>query len=311
MKTMLLIISCALSLVLLSGRVVEGALAPQEILQLERVQKFVFTPPAHDFGYSIGDVLVMTSKIVTPSRVSLDERSLPAGTKRINEWLELSVSLESANDGITNTYTIGYRYQIFFPPRSVERIEIPEYPLSFQDGKESFKVFVPSYSFLISPINKKNLTLDIAPDAKIIFPSLVLFMSASGLFLFSFTALLLLFVLPRMRYVKAFRTQSPFAVLGEKIHAAETAEEALLAIHGTLDAFAGHTCFADNMRQFLEDHPAFSGVEKELRDFFRISNGIFFAETGEYARGTMSLPVKEKLEALGRALYQASWKEAK
>jgi mxaA protein len=256
--------------------------------------------PDRDVGYVVGDILKRTVILDVKKPYTLVETSLPiVGYEHRYQGqisgIELTgISSAQANHSDSTTYTVDLSYQVFTTGKvakpAILRPEIFKFK-SAQKG-EVRQYQIPSFSFRISPLSvfgqvkvqdemsplRPPLLLDAASEKiklKILLG--ILGVALIGLlYIFGMRAWL-----PRMGapFARAFRD------IRKLPDSTEGLQQAVVRVHKSLNATAGHSLFNDNLDQFIRQKPAFKPVRAEIERFFGLSRQVFFEPQAAHEAG--------------------------
>lgn len=262
------------------------------------------------FGYFIGDKLERVFELGTGPGEELDLSSIPRPGP-LNYWLELASSnVESEADGDGTLYKLTLVYQTFYAPLDPRKLTIPGFTLTIKNAQATREVQVRDFGFITSPIRQlfaaasqsSGSAVEVQPDA--VAPRLVTGTERTALLISTATALLSLVGLAWHNAWWPFhkRPQRPFTDAARFIRSnAETLSgprgyrAALLKLHRAFDLAAGRRVLADDVAQFLSEHPEFAPYGDEVRKLFASSRRAFFANEVEQARAQMPLPALAEL----------------
>jgi mxaA protein len=243
------------------------------------------------FGYFVGDVLHTEVDITVDPDADLVPASVPAPGP-LNSWIDLTGSrFEKASAGGAKLYRLYFDYQNFYPSLDSRYLDIPSFPISFTEAGKTITAQVPQWSFLISSLR------EVLPEAKAsgadymqpdVIPPLfdldrdriafLIFLAASSVW-----CSLLAYHLAWWPF--GARAKRPFSEASRRVRRLLNARrdssgyrDALLTLHRAIDATAGHAVFAEDLPEFLDEAPAFSGLQGEFNLFFRSSRQTFFAD---------------------------------
>lgn len=271
------------------------------------------------FGYVIGDTIAHRVEVELEAPYRLDPASLPQ-PRPLDYWLELKdVRIEDHESrGALRRYTLDLVYQTFYAPLEPKRLDIPGLTLSAADGEHRATIAVPAWSFLMSPLREVVATgggpaMALRPDLP---PRPIpVARTVNALAASSTLALLTLAALAWRMGWWPFnrRTARPFALAARTVRTAlgrpspattssAAYRGALLALHRAFDATAGKGLFAEDLPSFFDTHPAFRGVEAEVRRLFAASRRVFFGgdEDGDDLPPAELLSLSRRLRAVER-----------
>lgn len=273
------------------------------------------------FGYFLGDTIRREVFLRVGPGETLDIASVPRPGP-LNYWLELSAAgVTTGSEGDDTLYRLSLAYQTFYAPLDPRRLTIPAFKLKLS-GAQDAEVTVPEFSFLTSPIRQlftdKGQSSDTAvalrpdrPAPRLPTGSERTLMLASAAVAFAALVGLAwhnawwpLHRRPARPFTEAaryLRTQ------GARLEGASGYRVALLKLHRAFDFAAGHRVLADDVAEFLHQHPEFAPYRADVERLFASSRQAFFASDVDYARSAMPLPALTELSArLGAAERRAT-----
>ena len=273
------------------------------------------------FGYFLGDAIRREVVLRVGPGETLDMASLPRPGP-LNYWLELSAAdLTTSSEGDDTLYRLSLTYQTFYAPLDTRRLSIPAFKLKL-NGAQGAEVTVPEFGFVMSPIRQlfaeKGQSSDTATKPRPDRPAprlptgrerTLMLASATA----AFAALVGLAwhnawwpfhrrpARPFTEAARYLRTQ------GARLEGASGYRIALLKLHRAFDLAAGQRVLADDISEFLQQHPEFAPYRADVARLFASSRQAFFANDVENARSAMPLPALTQLTArLGAAERRAA-----
>lgn len=251
----------------------------------EPAQLLVRTVEPRAFGIRVGDVVERQVIIDIPSRLTLDEESLPRVGPQ-GPVLELrSLSRRVARTSTGRQLTLQLRYQVFAAPVAVRSYELPKLQLRFNGVPRGDDLRVDPWPLVVSALATEEaspreglgeLRPDIAPPLRDTAPERAVLgaCAAAALLLASYLALVY-FGLPwwglRHRpFTQAFKAVQRLA--------ADDGRDACRALHAAFDQTAGRTLFAEAVDGFVVQAPRFAVLKDDIRTFFARSQAAFFAD---------------------------------
>lgn len=250
--------------------------------------------PKRDAGYVVGDVLDRTVIVTIKAPYELVKESLPiVGYEHRYRGqisgIELTkIQHEENKKSNAVEHTLHLSYQVFTTGKVAKPAALRAEILKIRNTKtkDVVQLRVPSFSFRISPLSvfgQVKLREEMSPftppllldDAKeqrnVKLLSVVLGIALLGLlYIFGVHAWL-----PRMGapFARAYRDirQLPDTPEGHK--------QAVSRIHQALNKTANTTVFSNTLSGLLDKKPAFAPAQKEIEQFFNLSNQVFFAES--------------------------------
>jgi mxaA protein len=273
------------------------------------------------FGYFLGDAIHREVVLRVGPGDTLDMASIPRPGP-LNYWLELSAAdLTTSSEGDDTLYRLSLTYQTFYAPLDPRRLVIPAFKLKLS-GAQDAEVTVPEFSFLTSPIRQlftdKGQSSDTAvalrPDRPA--PRLP---TGRERTLMLVSAAVAFAALAGLAWHNAWwpfhwRPARPFTEAarylrthGARLQGAGGYRAALLKLHRAFDLAAGQRVLADDVAEFLQQHPEFAPYRTDVERLFASSRQAFFANDVENARSAMPLPALTELSArLGAAERRAA-----
>ena len=289
-----------------------GALARAPVLSVSDTRAF---------GYFIGDAIHREVVLRLAPGDVLDTASLPRPGP-LNYWLELSsADLSTSSEGDDTLYRLSLVYQTFYAPLDTRALVIPAFKLKVT-GAQGSEVNVPAFSFLMSPIRQlftdKGQSSDSVTKLR---PDRPAPREATGRerTLMLVSGLFALAALTGLAWHNAWwpfhrRPARPFTdaarflrTNGSRLQGAGGYRAALLKLHRAFDLAAGRRVLADDVAEFLLQHPEFAPYAAEVERLFASSRQAFFANEVDQARAAMPLPALTELSTrLGAAERRAA-----
>jgi mxaA protein len=258
--------------------------------------------PERTVGYTVGDVLTRHMVISIKKPYKLIPESLPiVGYQKRYRGQLIGIDLgdikhSSKENGDTVVHNLMLSYQVWTNKPTVKNGALPAEYLHIinmeSKGKEVVKFRIPSFEFNISPIARFGqikieddmspyrgpLLLNSAPEKqrlKILLSGLVL------------SLLGLLYLLGKHAWLP--RMGGPFAksyrLIRKQNKTPEGIRNAVSSMHAALNTSAGYSLFNDNLEDFLAKKPAFNAIKTEIRQFFGLSNQVFFEPSAQHQAG--------------------------
>jgi mxaA protein len=259
--------------------------APGQAADPDPAQLLVRTVEPRAFGIRVGDVVERQVVVDIPSRLTLDEESLPRVGPQ-GPVLELrSLGRREARTSIGRQLTLQLRYQVFAAPVAVRSYELPKLQLKFNGEPRGDELRVDPWPLVVSALATEEaspreglgeLRPDIAPPLRDTTPErLVLGACAAAALLLAGYLALVYAGLPWWG-----RRQRPFtqALRAMQRLAADDGREACRALHAAFNQTAGRTLFADAIDGFVAQAPRFAALKDDIRIFFARSQAAFFAD---------------------------------
>lgn len=251
-----------------------------------------------DFGVFTGDVITHRYTLQVPAEMTLSEASLPS-VGELDYWLEL-ISVEAAETEANNDfrqYQVTLKFQTFYAPLDVRRLQIPSFQLSFnqQDDTEVMAMTLPLWAFTMSPLKQIVAQGVNASDARTGFmkndlsprtiPTKNYRELSLSLAIIAAIALMIWGVL----YSGRFRfAASPFATakrrvkrLSKETVSESNVEKALIAVHSAFNRYAGHPVFGHQIDSLLKQYPEFEPHREKIEYFFAASSETLFSVEGQ------------------------------
>jgi mxaA protein len=243
------------------------------------------------FGYFIGDEITLQTRIVVDEPFQLLDASLPLPGP-IAYWLDLkSVSHhEQRRRTGERIYELRLTYQTFYAPLGTRGLEIPGFTLVLSNGSRQVETRVPTWKFVMSalrdirPMREVDSPLMQADIGPVPAPSTL---SRYALAAFAFMSVTTGVLLARYYACWPFarRPQRPFARaarLAKRALARSPRHEdylnALRSMHRAFDATARRRVLPDDVKQFVQQAPAFASLQPEIERFFGASRSVFFGD---------------------------------
>jgi mxaA protein len=274
------------------------------------------------FGYFLGDVIRRDLTIRIGPGESLDMASLPRPGP-VNYWLELgSADLVEGRNGDEKLYRLTLVYQTFYAPLDTRKLTIPGFKLKVDGPSGAQELSVPEFGFTTSPLRQLfSEKGDTAGSATALRPDHIPQRLPTGR---ERTALLVAGVLALASLVGLAwhnawwpfhrRPSRPFTEAarfirthGASLNGVGGYRTALLKLHRAFDLAAGRRVLADDVAEFLGQHPEFSPYAAEVERMFASSREAFFADDVARARATMPIDAIAELgDRLGAAERRAA-----
>lgn len=257
-----------------------SACSPHEGSDQARIQ--MASP--RDYGYVIGDVIHQTLDVDRPGSGEIDPTSLPPKGP-MNEWLTvLGSHVEVMADSNPSRSRVVIDYQIFKGVRAPEQVALP--PLTLRlNGKELQNLASPLFNVHLNPVIPQDLQDEEIMVREPMPPLPVNAAKARTGLAISVLGLSLALGLWGLRRWILSRRVLPFASSQSRFRSALSGgdrgalEQGLRLMHRALDQTQGHTLFQGQLEAFLSEHPRFGALDSGLREFFRLSEQVFFDQT--------------------------------
>jgi mxaA protein len=268
----------------------------------ENAVKLTFINPERHAGYLMGDLLDRTVTLEVKKPYKLVETTLPIvgyehRYKGQVSGIELrKISHSHQEDRNSTTYTINLSYQVFTTAPVVKPAILPTETIKFQgpikkdakgkvtdDGLVQFSI--PAFYFRISPMAvfgavkveedlsplRKPFLLQPYPEKqKLVACLIVLGLSLIGL----------LYILGSRAWLPLMG--KPFAQASRQLrrlnkkHNEAHLKLAISCVHHAINETAQSSVFSDNIDALLKNAPGFTTIQTELKQFFALSNQVFF-----------------------------------
>jgi len=243
-------------------------------------------------GIQMGDVMERKLVIETTQPYQLSKSSLPVkGVSR--DGIELSdINFTSTTQGDKTIYDISLRYQVFISASAPVVVQLPEEEFALNGGPKALSVKLPAWRFWFSPLvvaNMDSAKENLQPQLK---PSLIDTRTHQAFLALSIALLIIGMV--GLIYINADRRWLPFmngafaqAYRNIKKLPRNAVQEkmALFYLHQAFNKVFGGNLFAGGIGSFVEAHPEFAKVKKDIESFFDQSNKSLFAnDAGDSAQ---------------------------
>lgn len=265
----------------------------------ENVVKLSLVNPDRSGGFMMGDLLSRTVTIEVKKPYKLVKTTLPiVGYEHRYKGQVSGIELRKINhtqkenrDSII--YTIDLSYQVFTTAPVVKPAILPGETIKFQgpataEAKDGLVQYtIPPFYFRISPMavfGAVKVEQDISPlhPPFLLQPypekqKLVACLAVLGLSLLG-----LLYILGSRAWLPLMGR--PFAQAGRQLRRLSKKNNeanlklAISCVHHALNETAKYSVFSDNAATFLDKAPSFRAIESELKQFFVLSNQVFFEE---------------------------------
>jgi mxaA protein len=263
--------------------------------------------PTREVGYTVGDVLTRHLILSIKKPYKLIPESLPiVGYQKRYRGQPLGIDLSdikhsSKDNGKEVIHDLTLSYQVFTNKTMVKPGALPAEYLHLinveSKGKEVVKFRIPSFEFNISPLARFGqikieddmskyrgpLLLDSAPEQQ----RLKVLLSVLALSLLGLLYMLGKHTwLPRMGgpFARSYRQIRKLSKTSQT-NTPQAIQQAVSSMHTALNATAGHSLFNDNLDNFLAKKPAFNAIKTEMRQFFALSNQVFFEPSAQHQVG--------------------------
>ena len=296
-------VALALPLVLLLAPALRSAWAAEP----EPAQLQARTVEPRAFGIRLGDVVERQVIVEIPSRLKLDENSLPT-VGPLGPVLELRAVWRTQQSTPTGQrLSLRLRYQVFAAPVAVRSYELPKMLLRFDGAPRGDEVRIEPWPLVVSALAAEDaspreglgeLRPYMAPPLRGLGVERgVLWACAAVAALLGAYLAFVYLGLPwwgrqHRPFTQAFRVV--------QAHSEADGREACRALHAAFNQTAGRTVFAEAVEGFVVQAPRFAGLKGDIQNFFVRSQAAFFAGASP-AEG----PQRDWLLAFARACRDA------
>jgi mxaA protein len=283
------------------------ALPSTQAAEPEPAQLQARTVEPRAFGVRVGDVVERQVVIDIPSRLKLDENSLPLVGPQgpVLELRSLGRTAQTTSTG--QRLSLVLKYQVFAAPVTVRSYELPKLLLRFDGVPRGDELRVEPWPLVVSALATEeaspreglgDLRPDIAPPLRdVALERGVLWACAATAALLGAYLALVYGGLPWWG-----RRHRPFTLAFKAVraHAEADGREACRALHAAFNQTAGRTVFAEAIDGFVEQVPRFAALKGDIQTFFMRSQAAFFADPEQ-----AQVPQREWLLAFARACRDA------
>lgn len=282
---------------------------PAQTQAPEPAQLLARTVEPRAFGHRLGDVVERQVIVEVPSRLKLDEASLPTPGPQ-GPVLELRSMARTWQPTATGQrLTLRLHYQVFAAPVSVRTYELPKLQLRFDGLPRAEEQRIEPWPLVVAALAAEDasareglgeLRPDIAPPLRdTALERTLLWACAAVATLLAAYLAFVYFGLPWWG-----RQQRPFTQALRAVQAQGAGDTdwraAWRAMHAAFDQTAGRTLFADAVDGFVARQPRFAALKGDIEQFFQHSQAAFFNEAPWVPR-----PQREWLLAFARACRDA------
>ncbi len=252
-------------------------------------------PPIHsveissprDFGIVMGETLSSEIRIKMEAGYQLEASSLPQPGSAVTDFLEVrKLAWDRQAQGKNSVFQINLTYQVFKGVREPELLKVPAIHLRFNRNGHVVETDAPEWGFTLSPIIPAK-----TPDEAVILrgdldpPAMSrssdwrwLGVCLAGLSALAVYAAWRLGLPPFNRRASPFvRAASGLKKLGKQPATPSNFRLGAKLLHDALNETAGYTLFSGQLEHFLVEHSEYSQLKPDLRQFFIVSDHIFFA----------------------------------
>jgi mxaA protein len=261
-----------------------ACLSPILMAQESTAKVITIINPRYSNNIQVADVLKRTVMIeVNPESQILKESIPKSGANR--DGIELNeILLKSQASGNKKIYTITLTYQVFAISDKPAVMRLPEETFAFNGGAHVLSLKVPAWNFWFSPLvpeglgnAKDNLQPQYPPPSISLQSHLIKLAVSLALLVIGFVGVI---------YMNANISWVPF-MNGEfakvcrqlsKLPNKQGREQlAFSYLHQAFNHLHGAILFANEIDQFIKNHPHFSALENEIKVFFEDSNIALFS----------------------------------
>ena len=239
--------------------------------------------PSKNVAIQIGDVLNREVEIEVIKPYQISKNAFPVkGTNQ--HGIELvDIKITSVKSDQKTTYKVNLSYQVFSYSAKPSVMQLPAEHIVITGAATATFVDIPTWSFWYSPLVPAGITNakdNLQPQLK---PTLI-DVQAHKNRLIAFLAMLVLGVIGLV-YVNADKQWLPFmngafAQAHRKLKKIDNnqagEQKALLHMHQAFNQTYGANLFANDIKGFVANHPAFTALEAEIVLFFERSNAALF-----------------------------------
>jgi mxaA protein len=252
--------------------------------------------PDRDIGYIVGDTIKRSIEVEVTAPYKLARGSIPAKGVAYKGIELREVRLTEKASANSTHYQLQLIYQVFTSSQNVKKAELPKLSLKLGNTGKNINVDIPAWRFRISPLaayGEAYVEQDMSPYRG---PMLVEYGYLKPLF--GGFLMLTLFSVISLIYINADGAWfpgmgGPFAASSRKISGFPKGQEnlrhAIESIHHAFSQTYGENLFPADVDAFLQKHPAFSGIRKEIEAFFELSNSVLY-KTGAIESGHSGRP---------------------
>jgi|GEM_PF-6550105 len=268
------------------------------------------TTPIRQYGYVIGDEIVVEGSAAVPRGYAPDADSIPKPGRR-GALLELRDSvLETQSD---DRYRFRARFLVVNSAIAVRTVDTSPLAIRFRKaGAEDLTIALPEIPVTVSPLTPGEVLArdgleELQPDVAV--PRIETKWNRLRLVALAVVAAALAawFAWAQGWVPTSLLARRPFARVRGTIARLGTAEdERVLAeqarrIHRAFDESAGFAVTDETLDRFFELRPAFGVARNDIHSFFEASNRYFFAENG------LALPSLDAMRQLVRRLAECEY----
>jgi len=243
------------------------------------------TNPARSTGIQIGDVLQRSMTFETSTPQNMITKALPAKGTRNDEVELIAANIVRMKDGSKNQYKLELRYQVFTNATRSKVMALPAQTIKISSTEQ---LVLPAWRFWFSPLVETsivNAKANVQPQLKA--PTIDLNHHAMGLKVFS---VMLILSIIGLIYVNANNQWLPFCkgnfapahkqiklLSRSKVSDANRLKKALFSLHTSFNKTYGSNLFANDVDEFISQHPRFKSLDQQILEFFTLSNQTLFS----------------------------------
>ncbi|WP_235276217.1 nonribosomal peptide synthetase MxaA [Methylotenera sp. G11] len=241
--------------------------------------------PARSTGIQIGDVLKRSVTFESAAPPNIITKALPAKGSR-NDEIELVESrLERLKEGAQNRYRLDLSYQVFAGATKPKVMALPAQNIRISGSEQ---LILPAWHFWYSPLVDISIAYakaNVQPQMKL--PGIDLNQHAVRIKVFS---VMLVLALIGLVYVNADTRWLPFCkgnfaraykqiklLSRSKVPDANRLRTALFSLHESFNNTYGSNVFANDIHDFIAQHPRFRPLHSQMTEFFTLSNQTLFS----------------------------------
>lgn len=243
------------------------------------------TNPARSSGIQIGDVLKRSMTFETAIPQNMITKALPAKGVRNDEVELIASSIVRLKEGSKNQYKLELSYQVFTNATKSKVMALPAQTIKISSSEQ---LVLPAWHFWFSPLVETsfvNAKANVQPQVKPL--SLDLNKHAMALKVFS---VMLLLAIIGLIYVNADTQWLPFCkgnfsrahkqikrLSKSKVSDVNNLKKALFSLHSSFNKTYGANLFANDVDDFISQHPKFMPLKHKMMEFFTLSNKSLFS----------------------------------
>ena len=247
--------------------------------------------PAKSIGIQIGDVLNRQVEIQVLKPYQINKNAFPIKGTNQNGIELTDAKITSTKNDQKTTYKLNLSYQVFSYSAKPFVMQLPVEHIVLTGGAASTFIEIPAWHFWYSPMVPAGITNakdNLQPQFR---PTLI------DLQVHEYRLIGLLIMLAigliGLVYVNADKQWLPFmngafAKAYRKIKNLEKTpvreKKALFHMHQAFNQTHGTNLFANDIKVFTTNHPAFSSLEAEIALFFERSNAALFGNHAHHSQ---------------------------